>query len=120
VADKFANVDDYIGSFPEDVQVILEEVRRRIRNVAPSADELITYEIPALAIDGRSLVHFAAWKHHISLYPVPAADGAFGRELERYRAGKGTLSFPLQEPIPYDLIERVVALLLTQRTGTQG
>jgi uncharacterized protein YdhG (YjbR/CyaY superfamily) len=117
VAEQFATIDQYIGSFPEDVQVILEEVRRRIRNVAPEAGETISYQIPTMTLSGRHLVYFAAWKHHISVYPVPAADESFEQELAPYRAGRGTVKFPLNKPIPYGFIERLVALLVQQRDG---
>ena len=117
VAEQFATIDQYIASFPEDVQVILEEVRRRIRNVAPEAGETISYQIPTMTLSGRHLVYFAAWKHHISVYPVPAVDESFERQLAPYRAGRGTVRFPLNKPIPYGLIERLTALLVQQRNG---
>jgi len=117
VAEQFATIDQYIASFPEDVQVILEEVRRRIRNVAPEAGETISYQIPTMTLSGRHLVYFAAWKHHISFYPVPAVDESFERQLAPYRAGRGTVRFPLNKPIPYGLIERLTALLVQQRNG---
>jgi uncharacterized protein YdhG (YjbR/CyaY superfamily) len=119
VAEQFATIDQYIGSFPEDVQVILKEVRRRIRNVAPEAGETISYQIPTMTLSGRHLVYFAAWKHHISVYPVPAPDESFEQELAPYRAGRGTVRFPLNKPIPYGLIERLVALLV-QRSLSRG
>jgi len=115
MADKFATVEEYVSSFPEHVQIILEEVRRTIRKAAPEADETISYQMPTLTLNGRSLVYFAAWKHHIGLYPIPTADEAFERELAPYRAAKNTVRFPLAEPIPYDLIERLVALLVRLR-----
>ena len=108
-------IDTYIGSFPADVQTILNEVRVRIRNAVPASDETISYGIPTFTLDGSDLVYFAAWQHHISVYPVPSGDAAFQRAIEPYRAGKGTLKFPLAEPIPYDLVERVAALLLEER-----
>jgi uncharacterized protein YdhG (YjbR/CyaY superfamily) len=111
VAERFATIDQYIGSFPEDVQVILEEVRRRIRDVVPEAGETISYRIPTMTLNGRHLVYFAAWKNHISVYPVPAVDESFEQELAPYRAGRGTVRFPLDKPIPYGLIERLSALL---------
>jgi len=115
VAEQFATIDQYIGSFPEDVQVILQEVRRRIRNVVPEAGETISYQIPTITLSGRYLVYFAGWKHHISVYPVPALDDSFEQELAPYRVGRGTVRFPLNKPIPYGLIERLVALLVQQR-----
>jgi len=120
VAERFATVDDYIGSFPPGVQAILKEIRTTILRVVPAAVETIGYQMPAVMLDGRHLVYFAAWKHHVGLYPVPAADGAFERELAPYRASKGTIRFPLGQPIPYGLIERVVALLVAQRADTRG
>ena len=116
MADTFTTIDDYIGSFPDDVQVILKEVRRTIRKAAPGAGETISYQIPALTLNGRNLVYFAAWKHHIGLYPIPTADEAFEQKIAPYRAARGTARFPLQKPIPYDLIERVAGLLVEQRT----
>jgi uncharacterized protein YdhG (YjbR/CyaY superfamily) len=120
VAEQFATIDQYIGTFPAGVQIILEEVRRRIRNVVPAAGETISYRIPTMTLNGKHLVYFAAWKHHISLYPIPVADDAFERELAPYLAGKGTVRFPLRGPIPYELIERLVALLVQQRDRTPG
>ena len=120
MAEQFATINQYIGSFPEEVQVVLREVRRRIRNAVPEAGETISYRIPTMTLNGRSLVYFAAWKHHISVYPIPAADEAFEQELTPYLAGKGTVRFPLNKPIPYDLIERLVTLLAQQRYGHPG
>jgi uncharacterized protein YdhG (YjbR/CyaY superfamily) len=117
VAEQLATIDQYISSFPEDVQVILEAVRRSIRNVVPAAGEMISYRIPAMTLNGRPLVYFAAWKHHIAVYPVPEADEALGQELAQYLAAKGTARFPLRAPVPYDLIERLVELLVQQRGG---
>jgi uncharacterized protein YdhG (YjbR/CyaY superfamily) len=115
VAGTPATIDEYIRTFPGDVQGVLEEVRRTIRNAVPTADETISYGIPTFTLDGRYLVYFAGWKHHVSVYPVPMGDANFEREIEPYRAGKGTLKFPLAEPIPYGLIEQVAALLLEER-----
>jgi uncharacterized protein YdhG (YjbR/CyaY superfamily) len=117
MAGQWRTVEEYIGSFPEDVQAVLREVRRRILSVVPEAGEKISYQIPAMTLDGKSLVQFAAWKQHISLYPVPDADPAFAAELAPYLAGRGTLRFPLHEPIPDGLIERLVTLLAQQRHG---
>jgi uncharacterized protein YdhG (YjbR/CyaY superfamily) len=116
VAGQIATIDDYINSFPDDVQIILREVRSRIRAAVPAAGERISYRIPAITLNGRDLVYFAAWKHHIAVYPLPAADDAFEQELAPYRSAKGTARFPLRQPIPYDLIERLAALLAAQRT----
>ena len=117
---QLRTIEEYIGSFPEDVQAVMREVRRRILSVVPEAGEKISYQIPAVTLNGRTLVQFAAWKHHISLYPVPDADPAFAAELAPHLAGKGTLRFPLDEPLPGGLIERVVTLLAQQRHGQPG
>jgi uncharacterized protein YdhG (YjbR/CyaY superfamily) len=116
MADTPATIDAYIDSFPADVQTILQEVRGRIRNALPTADETISYGIPTFTIGGRYIVYFAGWKHHISVYPIPSGDANFELELEPYRAGKGTLKFTLAEPMRYDLIERVATLLSEART----
>jgi len=120
MAGQWRTVEEYIGSFPEEVQAVLREVRRRILRVVPEAGETISYQIPAVTLNGKSLVQFAAWKHHISLYPVPDADPAFAAELAPYLTNKNTLRFPLDEPIPGGLIERVVTLLAQQRHGQPG
>jgi uncharacterized protein YdhG (YjbR/CyaY superfamily) len=117
---EFSTIDEYIASFPADVQVILTEIRRTILGVVPGAGEMISYQIPAITLGGKRLVYFAGWKSHISVYPLPAADPDFERELAPYLAGKGTARFPLRRPIPYDLIRRLVALLVAQREGPAG
>jgi uncharacterized protein YdhG (YjbR/CyaY superfamily) len=117
MADQFATIDDYIGSFPDDVQVVLEEIRRTLHRAVPAADEAISYQMPAVTLNGRYLAYFAGWKHHVSLYPLPEVDQALAQELAPYRAGKGTARFPIGQPVPYDLIGRLVALLVEQRSG---
>jgi uncharacterized protein YdhG (YjbR/CyaY superfamily) len=112
-----ATIDDYISSKPAAVHVILDQVRWTIRSAAPGAGERISYQMPAITLNGRDLVYFAAWKHHIALYPIPAADEALERELSPYRAAKGTLRFPLAKPVPYDLIQRLVALRVKHQAG---
>lgn len=108
---RFETIDDYIGSFPGDVRPTLEAVRHAIRNAAPHAQEGISYGIPAFALDGRFVVWFAGWKRHISLYPIPSGDPALTAELAPYVAAKGTLRFPLAEPIPLDLVGRIATEL---------
>lgn len=101
------SIDDYIAAFPPDVQDMLQRVRATIRRAAPGAEETIRYQIPTFTLNGN-LVHFAAYKHHIGLYPAPRGDAGFERELARYAGGKGTVRFPLDQAIPYDLIRRIV------------
>lgn len=117
---EFSTIDEYIASSPVDVQVILTEVRRTILGVVPGAGEMISYRIPAITLGGKPLVYFAGWKNHISVYPLPAGDPDFERELAPYLAGKGTARFPLRRPIPYDLIGRLAALLVARREGPAG
>jgi uncharacterized protein YdhG (YjbR/CyaY superfamily) len=115
VAKQYATVDAYISSFPDEVQSILEDVRRTNRIAVPEAEETISYQIPTMTIEGRHLVYFAAWKRHVSVYPIPAGDEEFERDLAPYRAARGTARFPFGKPIPHELIERLVKRLVEQR-----
>ncbi|TGD56934.1 iron chaperone [Flavobacterium humi] len=104
---KPKNMDEYIGGFPAEVQEILEKVRLTIRLAAPGAEEKISYSMPAFALNGI-LVYFAAYKHHIGLYGFPTTNDAFAKELSGYKTGRGSVQFPLDEPMPLDLIRRIV------------
>ena len=106
----FASVDEYIGTFPKDVQKILEEIRRTIKAAAPEAQEKISYQIAAFELNGKNLIHFAGWKKHISMYPIPSGSDAFNKEILKYAAGKGTLQFPLDKPLPLKLITEIIKL----------
>jgi len=101
------DIDEYIASFPKDVQEILEKIRTTIRAAAPDAEEAIKYQIPTFVLKGN-LIHFAAFKNHIGLYPAPRAIEEFKEELSDYEGAKGTVRFPLDQPIPFDLISRIV------------
>ena len=100
-------IDDYIAGFPPDVQVILEEVRLAIRKAAPDAEETINYQIPTFTLKGN-LVHFAGFKHHIGFYPSPTGIEKFKNELSAYEGAKGSVKFPLDKPLPFDLISEIV------------
>jgi uncharacterized protein YdhG (YjbR/CyaY superfamily) len=115
-ATQFDTVQDYLESFPDDVSAVLRQVQDRIRAAAPGADEVISYGIPTMRLEGRNLVHFAGWKNHVSLYPVPDDVSTLAPEIDRYVAGRGTLKFPLAEPMPLELIEKVAHLLVAQNT----
>ncbi len=100
-------IDEYISGFPADIQVILQKIRQTIKNAAPEAQEAISYQMPTFKLNGN-LVHFAAFQYHIGFYPVPSGIEKFKAELSVYKQGKGSVQFPLDQPIPYDLISRIV------------
>lgn len=110
------NVDDYIARFPPDVRPVLRKVRQTVRAVAPVAEERISYGIPAYRLDG-DLVYFAAFKKHIGMYPPVRGDEKLIKQLERYRGEKGNLKFPLDEPMPYGLIRKVVLARMREQRG---
>ncbi len=107
------DIDEYIAGFPPQVQAILERIRQTVRGAAPEAEEKISYRMPTF-VQGRVLVHFAAFQHHIGLYPPVSGDAGLAAALAPYAGEKGNLRFPYAEPIPYDLIERIVQLRLRQ------
>jgi uncharacterized protein YdhG (YjbR/CyaY superfamily) len=110
---KPQDIDGYISQFPADVQAILEKVRATIRQAAPDAKEVISYMMPAFKQHGI-LVYFAAWTKHIGVYPPISGDKTLEKAIARYAGPKGNLQFPLDEPMPYDLIERIVKLRVKQ------
>jgi uncharacterized protein YdhG (YjbR/CyaY superfamily) len=101
------DIDEYISGFPPEIQEILGKVRATIRAAAPHARETISYRMPTFTLRGN-LVHFAAFQKHIGFYPTPTGTEEFKKELAAYEGGKGSIRFPLDKPIPYDLISRVV------------
>jgi uncharacterized protein YdhG (YjbR/CyaY superfamily) len=103
-----STIGEYIKGFPADVQTILEKMRQTIRKAAPDAVEAISYQMPTFKLNGKNLVHFAAFQNHIGFYPIPSGIEAFKKELSPYKQGKGSVQFPLDEPIPYDLVEKIV------------
>jgi uncharacterized protein YdhG (YjbR/CyaY superfamily) len=104
---QYKTMDEYINTFPEDVQRILNELRQTIKEVAPEAEETINYQIPTFTLNGN-LVHFAAFEHHIGFYPTPSGMEAFKKELSEYKGAKGSVQFPIHEPLPLPLIRRIV------------
>ncbi|MFE4543253.1 iron chaperone [Arthrobacter sp. NPDC056727] len=117
MAQHFDSVDEYIAQFPGEVRDVLQEVRRRCHEAVPGSGEMISYGIPTVTLGGIYVMYFAGWAHHISVYPVPTGDDAFQTDIAPFRAGKGTLKFPLGKPVPYGLIERTAALLAAGRRG---
>lgn len=109
---NFQSIDEYIAACPPESQNYLQQIRKLIHSLVPDAKEKISYQIAAFERNGRNLIHFAGWKQHVSLYPVPAGSEAFERQIAKYAGGKGTLKFPLDEPLPIKLIERVIKLHL--------
>ena len=105
---KAQTVDQYIASFPEEVQDILQKIRAIIKEKAPEAIEGISYQMPAYKTHGKVLVYFAGFKHHIGFYATPSGHSEFARELSKYKQGKGSVQFPLDQPIPYELIGQMV------------
>jgi uncharacterized protein YdhG (YjbR/CyaY superfamily) len=110
-------IDDYIAGFPPEIQQVLEELRSLIRAAAPGATETISYAIPTFDLNGKHLVHFAGYAGHIGLYPAPSGLEAFQEELKPYRSGKGSVQFPLDRPLPTDLIRRIVEFRVEETTG---
>lgn len=104
----FTSIDEYIATFPEETQKILEQIRATIKAAAPEAQEKISYQMPTFFLKGN-LVHFAGYKTHIGFYPTPSGIENFKNELSSYEQAKGSVQFPLDQPIPYDLISKMVA-----------
>ena len=109
-AKKSQTIDEYIESFPENVQSVLEKLRATVREAAPEALESISYDMPTFKLNGERLVYFSAWKNHIGFYSIPEGNEAFRKELSPYAGEKGSLRFPLDKPIPYDLVMKIVML----------
>jgi uncharacterized protein YdhG (YjbR/CyaY superfamily) len=105
---KYESVQQYIDTFPSETKVILEKIRKIIRNNAPEAIEMIAYNMPAYKMKGKPLVYFAGYEKHIGLYATPSGHEAFAEELSKYKQGKGSVQFPLHQEIPYELIKKIV------------
>ncbi|MDQ3005218.1 MAG: DUF1801 domain-containing protein [Chloroflexota bacterium] len=104
----FNSIDEYIATFPNDVQKIMKQLRETIKASAPGAEEAISYNMPTFNLHGRYLVYFAGWKTHIAFYGAPRGNTEFKEDLSAYETGQGTLKFPLAEPMPLDLITKIV------------
>jgi len=100
------DIDEYIANFPADVRAILQKIRKTIKRAAPGAKETINYQMPTFTLNGN-LVHFAAFERHIGFYPTPSGIEKFKKELDAFKNAKGSVQFPLDQPIPYELIGRI-------------
>jgi uncharacterized protein YdhG (YjbR/CyaY superfamily) len=110
----FRSIDEYIATFPKDIQALLEAVRATIKAAAPDAQETISYQMPTFVLNGH-LVYFAAWKNHIGLYPASGGvPEAFKDELSKYERTKGTIKFPISQPLPLELISRIVQFRVSE------
>jgi uncharacterized protein YdhG (YjbR/CyaY superfamily) len=117
---RHAQVNEYIKRFPEEIQIILSEIRSIILHAAPDAEESFAYGMPAYKTFQKPLVYFAAFKNHIGLYATPSGHEAFKNELSHYKQGKGSVQFPLSEPIPLSLIQRIVAFRVDENKKAFG
>ena len=108
-------IDEYIAKYPDDVAQILTQIRSVIKESAPGAIEKISYQMPTFYLNGN-LVHFAAFEKHIGFYPTPSGIEAFKDEIARYKWSKGAVQFPIDEPMPYDLIRRIVAFRVAENS----
>ncbi len=105
---KFKTVEEYISTLPTTTKDLLLIVRELIKKATPKAEEVISYNIPAFKLNGRNLIYLAAWKEHISIYPIPKGDDVFQKNILSYQGGKGTIKFPIAKPLPVTLIKKII------------
>jgi len=117
LAPRFASVDEYIASYPEETGAQLAGVRRTIRKAAPHAGEKISYGMATFTVDGKPLIYYAGWKNHVGLYPVPTGDRAFEEAIGPYRRAKDTVRFPINRPVPLELVSQITELCLQRRAA---
>jgi uncharacterized protein YdhG (YjbR/CyaY superfamily) len=111
---NFTSIDEYIAACPEQSRERLQQIRAAVKKLAPKATERISYQIAAFELNGKNIIHFAGWKKHVSLYPVPAGDETFELEVSKYLDGKGTVKFPLDEKMPMKLVNKIIKLHLAK------
>ncbi|MCR9228688.1 MAG: DUF1801 domain-containing protein [Flavobacteriaceae bacterium] len=112
-------IDQYISKFPEEVQQQLQKVRAIIKTIAPEAIEQLAYGMPGYKTNGKPLVYFAGYKNHIGFYATPSGHKAFQKQMSIYKQGKGSVQFPLNQPIPFDLIEKIVRFRVDQNSASK-
>ncbi len=108
------DVNAYIAGFPENVQVKLQHIRSTIQELVPEAEEAISYGIPTFNLNKRYLIYFAAYKNHLSIYPAPVGNPDFAEDFESYKTGKGTVQFPLSQPVPIDIVKKIVRFRIAE------
>lgn len=113
-------IDQYIDSFPPEVQTHLRKIRALILEIAPDAQEAMAYAMPGYKTHGKPLIYFAGYKNHIGLYALPTGHAAFAADLAGYKQGKGSVQLPLNKPMPYDLIERIIRFRYAENQGNKG
>ena len=114
-----ATINEFISGLPKDTQKIMQQIRSTIKKAAPDAEETIKYGIPTFVLHGN-LVHFSAYKNHIGFYPAPSGIEVFRKELSVYEGAKGSVKFPITEPIPYDLITKIVQFRVKENIQKAG
>ncbi len=114
---SFKDIDQYIATFPKDIQSRLQKIRETIHDTAPNATEAISYQMPTFKLGGKNLVHFAGFKNHIGIYPFPSTIEALTKELALYKTSKGTIQFQHSDSIPFDLLKKVVRARVAERTS---
>ena len=111
---SYATIDEYIALYPAEVQQILQSLRQLITEESPDAVETISYGMPTFKLKGKNLVHFAAWKEHIGFYPTPSGIEEFKKKSAKYTASKGSIQFPLDQPLPFPLIRRIIRFRIAE------
>jgi len=112
---NFKTIDEYISTFPKNIQVVLETIRQTIKEAAPYAEESISYQIPTFKLNSNYIIYFAGWKNHIGLYPVTdVIKKKFKKEFASYKTAKGTVQFPLDKPMPLSLIQKIVKYIVKE------
>lgn len=111
---KFTSINEYVSTLPENAQKAMREIIAAIKDNVPDAEEYISYNMPAFKVNGEYFIHFSAWKNHIGMYPIPAGNDAFQKQIEPYRSAKSSLNFPLDKPMPIKLIEKVIKFRISE------
>ena len=117
---NYQSIDEYIAACPEESQAYLMQIRKLIYSLVPETKEKISYQIACFELNSKNLIHFAGWKKHVSLYPVPAGNEAFNKAIAKYADGKGSVKFPLDKPLPIKLIEKAVKYRLADHLKNTG